>query len=223
MNHLVAPSVLAANFRNLQADFDLVNRSEADWFHVDIMDGRFVPNISFGMFIVEFMKGMAEKPLDVHLMILEPEKYIDAFRKAGADVITVHYETCPHLHRTIQQIKETGAKASVALNPHTPVSLLEDVIEDLDMVLLMSVNPGFGGQKFIYNTIPKIRQLREMITVKNTNTLIEIDGGVGLQNAEEILRAGANVLVAGSSVFASQNPTETIAKLKAIGKKEVWV
>jgi ribulose-phosphate 3-epimerase len=223
MNHLVAPSVLAANFRNLQADFDLVNRSEADWFHVDIMDGRFVPNISFGMFIVEFMKSMAEKPLDVHLMILEPEKYIEAFRKAGADVITVHYEACPHLHRTIQQIKETGAKASVALNPHTSVSLLEDVIEDLDMVLLMSVNPGYGGQKFIYNTIPKIRQLREMITVKNTNTLIEIDGGVGLQNAEEILRAGANVLVAGSSVFASQNPTDTISKLKAIGKKEVWV
>lgn len=223
MKHLVAPSVLAANYRNLQADFDMVNRSEADWFHVDIMDGRFVPNISFGMFIVEFMKGMAEKPLDVHLMILEPEKYIESFRKAGADVITVHYETCPHLHRTIQQIKETGAKASVALNPHTPVSLLEDVIEDLDMVLLMSVNPGFGGQKFIYNTIPKIRQLREMITMKNTNTLIEIDGGVGLQNAEEILRAGANVLVAGSSVFASQSPSDTIAKLKAIGKDGVWV
>lgn len=223
MNHLVAPSVLAANFRNLQADFDLVNHSEADWFHVDIMDGRFVPNISFGMFIVEFMKKMAEKPLDVHLMILEPEKYIEAFRKAGADVMTVHYEACPHLHRTIQQIKETGAKAGVALNPHTPISLLEDVIEDLDMVLLMSVNPGFGGQKFIYNTIPKIRHLRDLCTVKNTNTLIEIDGGVGLQNAEEILRAGANVLVAGSSVFASQNPMETITKLKAIGNGEAWV
>lgn len=223
MNHLVAPSVLAANFRNLQTDFDMVNRSEADWFHVDIMDGRFVPNISFGMFIVEFMKKMAEKPLDVHLMILEPEKYIADFRKAGADVITVHYEACPHLHRTIQQIKESGAKASVALNPHTPVSFLSEVIEDLDMVLLMSVNPGFGGQKFIYNTIPKIRQLREMCIVMNTNTLIEIDGGVGLQNAEEILRAGANVLVAGSSVFASQNPMETIAKLKEIGKGEVWV
>ncbi|MBI1223698.1 MAG: ribulose-phosphate 3-epimerase [Bacteroidetes bacterium] len=223
MNHLVAPSVLAANYRNLQADFDMVNRSEADWFHVDIMDGRFVPNISFGMFIVEFMKKMAEKPLDVHLMILEPEKYIDDFRKAGADMITVHYEACPHLHRTIQQIKESGAKASVALNPHTPVSFLSEVIEDLDMVLLMSVNPGFGGQKFIYNTIPKIKQLREMCIVRNTNTLIEIDGGVGLQNAEEILRAGANVLVAGSSVFASQNPTETIAKLKVIGRGEVWV
>ncbi|MBI5914668.1 MAG: ribulose-phosphate 3-epimerase, partial [Bacteroidetes bacterium] len=149
MNHLVAPSVLAANFTNLQADFDMVNRSEADWFHVDIMDGRFVPNISFGMFIVEFMKKMARKPLDVHLMIVEPEKYIEAFRKAGAEVITVHYEACPHLHRTIQQIKETGAKAGVALNPHTPVHLLDDVLEDIDLVLLMSVNPGFAGQKFI--------------------------------------------------------------------------
>lgn len=223
MNHLIAPSVLAANFRNLQADFDMVNRSEADWYHVDVMDGRFVPNISFGMFIVEFMKKMAEKPLDVHLMILEPEKYIADFRKAGADVITVHYETCPHLHRTIQQIKETGAKAGVALNPHTPVSLLDDVLEDLDMVLLMSVNPGFGGQKFIYNTIPKIKQLNDMIIVKNCKTLIEIDGGVGLQNAEEILKAGANVLVAGSSVFNSPDPVATIAQLKAIGKGEVWV
>lgn len=223
MKHLIAPSVLAANYANLQADFDMVNRSEADWYHVDVMDGSFVPNISFGMFIVEFMKKMAQKPLDVHLMILEPEKYIEPFRKAGADVITVHYEACPHLHRTIQQIKETGAKAGVALNPHTPVRLLEDVIEDLDLVLLMSVNPGFGGQKFIYNTIPKIRQLREMITTRNTNTLIEIDGGVGLQNAEEILKAGANVLVAGSSVFGSNDPTATIAQLKAIGKGEVWV
>ncbi|MBK9012919.1 MAG: ribulose-phosphate 3-epimerase [Saprospiraceae bacterium] len=223
MKHLIAPSVLSANYKNLQADFDMVNRSEADWYHVDVMDGRFVPNISFGMFIVEFMKQMAEKPLDVHLMILEPEKYIEAFRKAGADVITVHYEACPHLHRTIQQIKETGAKAGVALNPHTPVNLLEDVLEDLDMVLLMSVNPGFGGQKFIYQTLQKIRQLKEMIIVKNLNTLIEIDGGVGLQNAEEILRAGANVLVAGSSVFNSPDPAATIAKLKAIGKDEVWV
>ncbi len=223
MKHLIAPSVLSANYSNLQADFDMVNRSEADWYHVDVMDGRFVPNISFGMFIVEFMKKMAEKPLDVHLMILEPEKYIGEFRKAGADVITVHYEACPHLHRTIQQIKETGAKAGVALNPHTPVSLLADVLEDLDLVLLMSVNPGFGGQKFIYNTIPKIRQLKDMIIEKNTNTLIEIDGGVGLQNAEEILKAGANVLVAGSSVFNSPDPAATIAKLKAIGKGEVWV
>jgi len=223
MNHLIAPSVLAANFRNLQADFDMVNRSNADWFHVDIMDGRFVPNISFGMDIVKTMKSMAEKPLDVHLMIVEPERYIGEFRKAGADVITVHYETCPHLHRTIQQIKETGAMAGVALNPHTPVSFLDDVLEDLDMVLLMSVNPGFGGQKFIYNTIVKIKQLREMLIVKNLNKRIEIDGGVGLQNAEEILKAGADVLVAGSSVFHSPDPVETIAKLKSIGKDEVWV
>lgn len=223
MNHLIAPSVLAANFRHLQADFDMVNRSEADWFHVDIMDGRFVPNISFGMDIVKTMKSMAERPLDVHLMIVEPERYIQAFRKAGADVITVHYEACTHLHRTIQEIKESGAKAGVALNPHTPVSLLDDVLEDLDMVCLMSVNPGFGGQKFIYNTIPRIRQLRDMAIVKNTNTLIEVDGGVGLQNAEEILKAGANVLVAGSSVFNSPDPVDTISKLKAIGKGEVWV
>ncbi len=223
MNHLIAPSVLAANFRNLQADFDLVNRSEADWFHVDIMDGRFVPNISFGMDIVKTMKSMAERPLDVHLMIVEPERYIGEFRKAGADVITVHYEACTHLHRTIQQIKESGAKAGVALNPHTPVSLLDDVLEDLDMVLIMSVNPGYGGQKFIYNSLLKIKQLREMCIVKNLNTYIEVDGGVGLQNAEEILKAGADVLVAGSSVFHSQDPLETIMKLKAIGKGEMWV
>jgi ribulose-phosphate 3-epimerase len=223
MNHLIAPSVLAANFRNLQADFDLVNRSEADWFHVDIMDGRFVPNISFGMDIVKTMKSMAERPLDVHLMIVEPERYIGEFRKAGADVITVHYEACTHLHRTIQQIKECGAKAGVALNPHTPVSLLDDVLEDLDMVLIMSVNPGYGGQKFIYNSLLKIKQLREMCIVKNLNTYIEVDGGVGLQNAEEILKAGADVLVAGSSVFHSQDPLETIMKLKAIGKGEMWV
>ncbi|MBK8563431.1 MAG: ribulose-phosphate 3-epimerase [Saprospiraceae bacterium] len=223
MNHLIAPSVLAANFRHLQADFDLVNRSEADWFHVDIMDGRFVPNISFGMDIVKTMKDMAERPLDVHLMIVEPEKYIGEFRKAGADVITVHYEACTHLHRTIQQIKESGAKAGVALNPHTPVGLLDDVLEDLDMVLIMSVNPGYGGQKFIYNSLLKIKQLRQMCIVKNLSTYIEVDGGVGLQNAEEILKAGADVLVAGSSVFHSQDPLETIAKLKALGKAEVWV
>lgn len=216
--HIIAPSVLAADFTHLQAEFDLVNRSEADWFHVDVMDGRFVPNISFGMFVIEFMKKMAQKPLDVHLMIVEPERYIEEFRKAGADIITVHYEACPHLHRTLQQIKETGALAGVALNPHTPVHLLEDVLEDLDLVLLMSVNPGFGGQKFIYRTIPKIRKLKQMIIEQNTRTLIEIDGGVGLQNAEEILRAGADVLVAGSSVFKAENPEEVISKMKAIGE-----
>ena len=216
MKHLVAPSVLAADFSHLKKDFDMVNNSEADLFHVDIMDGRFVPNISFGMFIVEFMKNMATKPLDVHLMILEPEKYVQAFRDAGAEYITVHYEACPHLHRNIQQIKDTGAKAGVALNPHTPVSLLADTIENIDLVCLMSVNPGFGGQKFIYQTLNKIKALKKMIIERNAKTLIEIDGGVGLQNAESILKAGADVLVAGSSVFKSENPTETIAKLKAL-------
>ncbi len=218
MKHLIAPSVLAADYTNLQKDFDMVNKSEADWYHVDVMDGRFVPNISFGMFIVAAMKKMATKPLDVHLMMVEPEKYIEQFREAGADVISVHYEACPHLHRTIQQIKATGAKAGVALNPHTPVSVLENVIEETDMVVLMSVNPGYGGQKFIYQTLKKVAQLKEMITVRNTNTLIEIDGGVGLQNAESLLKAGADVLVAGSSVFKSENPLDTISRMKAIGK-----
>ena len=216
MKHLIAPSVLAANFQNLAKDFEMINASEADWYHVDVMDGRFVPNISFGMFIIKQMKAMATKPLDVHLMIVEPEKYIEAFREAGADVITVHYEACPHLHRTIQQIKATGAKAGVALNPHTPVSVLEDIIEDLDLVCLMSVNPGFGGQKFIYQVIPRTRQLKEMIIARNAKTLIEIDGGVGLQNAEELLKAGANVLVAGSAVFKSENPLDTISRMKGI-------
>ncbi|HFA51755.1 MAG TPA: ribulose-phosphate 3-epimerase [Bacteroidetes bacterium] len=223
MTHLIAPSVLAADFSNLQKDFDMVNASGADWFHVDIMDGRFVPNISFGMSIVKTMKKMAKKPLDVHLMIVEPEKYIGQFREAGADVITVHYEACPHLHRTVQQIKATGAKAGVALNPHTPVQLLEDLIEDIDLALLMSVNPGFGGQKFIYQTLPKVRKLKQMIVERNSRTLIEIDGGVGLQNAEKLLQAGANVLVAGSSVFKADDPAGVIAKLKKIGEQGVYV
>ncbi len=215
--HLIAPSLLAADFTKLADDMAMVNRSEADWFHVDVMDGRFVPNITFGMFIVEAMAKMAQKPLDVHLMIVEPERYIEQFRAAGAEVITVHYEACPHLHRTIQQIKATGAKAGVALNPHTPVSVLEDLIEDLDLVCLMSVNPGFGGQKFIYQTLPKTQKLRSMIEERNAATLIEIDGGVGLQNAESLLKAGANVLVAGSSVFASKDPEATISAMKALG------
>jgi ribulose-phosphate 3-epimerase len=219
-NPLIAPSVLAADFTKLASEFAMVNASEADWFHVDVMDGRFVPNITFGMFVVEAMKRMATKPLDVHLMIAEPEKYVEAFRKAGADVITVHYEACTHLHRVLEQIRATGAKVGVALNPHTPVSLLEDVLENLDLICLMSVNPGFGGQKFIYQTIPKIRALRKRLEERNLDhVLIEIDGGVGLQNAESLIRAGADVLVAGSSVFGAKNPTVVIQQLKQIPKE----
>lgn len=216
MKHLVAPSILAADFTRLADEFAMVNNSEADWFHLDVMDGRFVPNITFGMFIVAAMKKMAQKPLDVHLMIVEPERYVESFREAGADVISVHYEACPHLHRVVHQIKDSGAKAGVALNPHTPVSVLEDLLEDIDLVCLMSVNPGFGGQKFIYRTIPKIRQLKEMIEAANTSVLIEVDGGVAQHNAESLLRAGADVLVAGSSVFKAPDPQEAIHQLKAL-------
>ncbi len=219
MKHLVAPSLLASDFTRLRETIELVNSSEADWFHCDVMDGRFVPNITFGMLIIEQIKPLAEKPMDVHLMIEEPERYIADFRKAGADIITVHYEACTHLHRTIHQIKETGAKAGVSLNPHTPVSLLEDVLEDLDLVLIMSVNPGFGGQKFIYRTIPKIQQLRDMIVVRNTGTMIEVDGGIGLQNAEKVLQAGAQVLVAGSSIFKTEDPALAISRFKEIGSE----
>ena len=219
--HLIAPSVLAADFKNLAKQIELINDSEADWFHVDVMDGVFVPNISFGMFIIKVIKEVAKKPLDVHLMIVEPERYIQAVRDAGADIITVHYEACPHIHRTIQQIKETGAKAGVAINPGTPVSVFEDILEDLDLALIMSVNPGFGGQKFIYRTLEKTRQLKERITIRNTNTLIEIDGGVGLQNAEAVLKAGADVLVAGSSVYKSDDPVKTVQLLKGIIKDTI--
>lgn len=218
--HLIAPSVLAADFRNLAAEFSMVNGSEADWFHIDVMDGRFVPNISFGQFIIHFMKKMAKKPLDVHLMIEEPDRYIEQFREAGADNITVHLEACRHLHRTVQQIKASGAKAGVALNPHTPIHLLEDIIEDIDLVCLMSVNPGFGGQKFIYQVIPKIRKLKELITTTNSQVLIEIDGGVGLQNAEALIDAGADVLVAGSSVFGAKDPVRAISQLKNLELKQ---
>ena len=214
MNHLIAPSVLAADFTKLGEELQLINESNADWLHVDIMDGRFVPNISFGQFIVEFIKKVSDKPLDVHLMILEPERYIEEFRKAGADVITVHYEACPHLHRTLQQIKATGAKAGIALNPHTPISVLEDIIDDADLVCLMSVNPGFGGQKFIPQTLEKVRKLKNMIGDNYSNTLIEIDGGVGLQNYQALLKAGADVLVAGNSVFKAENLKLVIKEMK---------
>lgn len=217
MKHLIAPSVLAADFTRLGEEIEMINNSNADWFHLDVMDGNFVPNISYGQFIIKAIKKIATKPLDVHLMVEKPERYIEEFREAGADVITVHYEACIHLHRTIQQIKATGAMAGVALNPHTPVSVLESIIEDLDLVCLMSVNPGFGGQKFIYQTLPKTRQLQEMIITRNAKTIIEIDGGVGLQNAEELVKAGARVLVAGSAVFKAKDPVATIDKLKAVG------
>lgn len=213
--HLLAPSILAADFSRLSEEIQLVNESEADWFHLDVMDGRFVPNITFGMFIIEAIDRLAQKPLDVHLMIVEPERYIERFRQAGADVISVHYEACPHLHRTIHQIRDCGAKAGVALNPHTPVEALDNILEEIDLVCLMAVNPGFGGQKFIHNTLAKTRKLRAMIDERNAHALIEIDGGVGLQNAEVLLQAGADVLVAGSSVFGAANPRATIEALKS--------
>lgn len=197
----------------------MLNTAAADWLHLDVMDGHFVPNLTFGMMVVEAIGKLARKPLDVHLMIEKPERYIEGFRKAGADIISVHYEACPHLHRVIQQIKETGAQAGVAINPHTPVQCLEDIIEDLDLVVVMSVNPGFGGQKFIYQSIPRIRKLRELIDVHNSSALIEVDGGVGFQNAQEILKAGADVLVAGNSVFGAADPAEAIRRLKSVGEE----
>ena len=223
MKHLVAPSLLAADFTHLAKAVEMVNDSLADWLHIDVMDGVFVPNISYGFSVIEPVASISKKPLDVHLMIVNPENYISRFRDAGATNITVHIETCPHLHSTIQQIKSTGAKAGVALNPHTPISMIEDVLEDLDLVLVMSVNPGFGGQKFIYWTLHKVRQLKEQIVSRNLSTLIEVDGGIGLHNAESILVAGADVLVAGSSVFKTDQPIETIRRLKAIGFDTILV
>lgn len=214
MSRLIAPSLLSANFLDLKGDIEMINNSEADWFHCDVMDGRFVPNISFGIPVIQAVKRMAKKPLDVHLMIVEPEKYFEAFAKAGADIITFHYEACTHIHRAIQQIKSLGVKAGVVLNPHTPVSVLEDIVEDLDLVLLMSVNPGFGGQKYIERTYSKVKQLRQMIDQRGSSTLIEVDGGVSTSNAAMIFTAGADVLVAGNAVFASQDPITTIKLLK---------
>ena len=214
MQHLIAPSLLSADFLNLERDIEMVNRSEADWFHCDVMDGRFVPNISFGIPVMQAIKKKAQKPLDVHLMIVEPEKYFEAFAKAGANIITFHYEACNHVHRAVQQIKTLGLKAGVVLNPHTPVAVLEDILGDLDLVLLMSVNPGFGGQQFIERTYEKIRKLRSMIAEQNAHALIEVDGGVNTQNAKTLFEAGADVLVAGNAVFKSDNPLETISQLK---------
>jgi ribulose-phosphate 3-epimerase len=214
MNHLIAPSILAADFANLQRDIEMINKSEADWIHVDIMDGVFVPNISFGFPVVEAVNKHAQKPLDVHLMIVDPDRYLQQFKNAGAANITVHLEACTHLHRTIQSIKQLGCKAGVAVNPHTSVQLLDDIIADIDMVLIMSVNPGFGGQHFIPNTLKKIKELKTLSTERNPDLLIEIDGGVSLNNAAQLLEAGANVLVAGNFVFSANDQVKVISELK---------
>lgn len=216
MSVIVSPSLLSADFLHLSKDIEMVNRSQADWFHLDIMDGVFVPNISYGLPVVSQIKKMATKPLDVHLMIVQPERYVEAFHKAGADILTVHYEACTHLHRTIQQIKAQSMKAGVSLNPHTPISLLEDVIEDIDVVLLMSVNPGFGGQSFIEQTINKVDKLKKLIMESNSHTLIEIDGGVNFETGKRLVNAGADALVAGSFVFNSPDPEANIKGLKEL-------
>ena len=212
---IIAPSVLSADFGNLQRDIEMINSSEADWFHVDVMDGVFVPNISFGFPVLKQIKKHAKKTIDVHLMIVDPQRYIDEFCVQGADIISVHIEACRHLHRAIQQIKSLNIKAGVAINPHTPISALEDIIAEIDLVCLMSVNPGFGGQKFIHNTYKKVSQLKELIVKSNSSALIEIDGGVDLENAALLKQAGADVLVAGNTVFSHPSPPEAIALLKS--------
>lgn len=216
MAHKIAPSLLSADFLNLQADIEMINNSEADWFHCDVMDGSFVPNISFGFPIIKQISKVAKKPLDVHLMIVNPDKYISQVKDAGAYMMNVHYEACTHLHRVVGAIHDAGMKAGVTLNPHTPVSLLEDILQDVDMVLLMTVNPGFGGQKFIEHSLTKVARLKEMILKRNLSTLIEVDGGVNLETGKLLIDAGADVLVAGNAVFADANPTEMIHKLKSI-------
>ena len=216
MKHIIAPSILSADFANLQRDIEMINNSQADWFHVDVMDGVFVPNISFGFPVISAIKKHATKPLDVHLMIQQPDLYLEAFRNVGAEILTVHLEACTHLHRTLQAIKKLGAKAGVAINPHTPIDSLRDVIDELDLVCVMSVNPGFGGQRFIENTYSKVMRLKELLTSKGSKALIEIDGGVNLQNAPLLLQAGADVLVAGSFVFSAPDPQATIAELKSL-------
>ncbi|HBS86757.1 MAG: ribulose-phosphate 3-epimerase [Bacteroidetes bacterium GWF2_38_335] len=214
MSHKIAPSLLSADFGNLQRDVEMVNHSKADWFHIDVMDGVFVPNISFGFPVIQSIKKHAKKPLDVHLMIVDPDRYLEEFKNAGAEILAVHYEACNHLHRTCQKIKSLGMKAGVSLNPHTPVSVLEDIICETDLILLMSVNPGFGGQKFIENTYSKIKALKKLIDSKKAKTLIEIDGGVDASNFKKLIECGADVLVAGNYVFKSEDPEKTIADLK---------
>lgn len=216
MSTLISPSVLSCDFANIQRDVEMINASQADWFHIDIMDGVFVPNISFGFPVMEAIKRHASKPLDVHLMIQNPDQYLETFQKAGADILTVHYEACTHLHRTIGEIKRLGMKAGVALNPHTPVHLLEDLIADLDLVLIMSVNPGFGGQKFIDHSVNKVAAVKRMVDERGLNTIIEVDGGVNLETGKRLVDAGANALVAGSFVFNHVNPTACIEDLKAL-------